>query len=189
MFANAVRTDSRGRLSLRVCWGNIALPHRRMFANAVRTGGETPPLRVCGDGCFAPPKADGEGFIFGDFSAIFAVFGFAETTALCRRSKVDGLTLWRQTCPHHPLSRELSQRESLEDTAVPQGARRECGCSLPHSSLAKVLEGGLRGKLLSTQICRKRQIRFPLKKPIEQAFHHSTMPSPRTMRSAWTPHQ
>ena len=29
------------------------------------------------------------------------------------------------------------------------GFRRKCGCSLSHSSLAKVLERGLRGKLLS----------------------------------------
>ena len=58
----------------------------------------------------------------------------------------------RVCCARFPLW------ESLEDTAVHHGFRRKHGCFLPHSSLVKVLEGGLRGKLLSTQICRKRQI-------------------------------
>ena len=61
----------------------------RIFAKVGRTDSR--------DACPYGSVGFRETVLLGNFSAIFAVFGFAETTALCRRSKVDGLTLWRQT--------------------------------------------------------------------------------------------
>ena len=120
---NACKGRSSGRFVNRPyrTGGNIVLSQRQMSANTVQTGGVISasrtvpsPTGLCGKmsrrraDCTVP-KADGEGFIFGDFSAIFAVFGLARNGGVQpskQSRRFDALTA---NLPSHPLSREFSR--------------------------------------------------------------------------------
>ena len=113
----------------------VCSPRRRRFADAVQTGSrDACPYGSVGDGCSL------------SHSSLAKFFGGGGAGELSFKK-----FLPKKTTPHlpsHPLSRELSRGESLEDTVMHHGFRKKCGCFLPYFSLVKVFAEGVRGRSL-----------------------------------------